>query len=212
MIPWNINRVHVLKAIGEIDRNGIPKGRESKKFLLLHDGKYYPPKYVLSVANKYANGMKLDPSKFSGGQETNRFLIRLGFKVVEFSSLRTSAKSSFTRGKISEGKKPRHDERCPECKGTIEAMLRTIYGEVEVNYRFENGTKPEDYENTAFYPKLKEIFSELQSYRDHNDFVKSQTLPHCDFFIPNPGFVVEFDDPNTLLLAGRCHFLNILEV
>ena len=194
MIPRNINRVHILKAIGEIDRNSIPKGRESKKFLLLHNGKYYPPKYVISLANKYANGMVLDPSEFSGGQETNRFLVRLGSKVVEFSSLRTSAKSSFTRRRISERKKPRHDERCPECKKTIEAMLRKIYDKVDVNYRFETSTKPEDYEDSAFYTKLKEIFLELQKCKGHKDFVRTPTLPHCDFFVPNPGFIVEFDE------------------
>jgi len=73
MIPENINQNHILKAIREIDRKGIPRGRDSKKFQLFHKGKYYPPKYVISLANKYANGVQLDSSLFSGGRETNYF-------------------------------------------------------------------------------------------------------------------------------------------
>jgi hypothetical protein len=194
MIPSNIDQAHILKAIGDIEKNGVPKGRESKKFQLIYNGKYYPPKYVVSLANKYANGIVLDSSKFSGGQETNGFLVRLGFNVAEFPSLRTSVKPSFARREIIERKKSLHNERCPECKKTIEAMLRKIYGKVYINYRFEIGTKPEDFKRTLSYQKLKEIFYELQGYRGYKDFVKAETLPHCDFFIPNPGFIVEFDE------------------
>jgi len=84
MIPKNIDQDHILKAIREIDKNGIPEGRKSRKFQLFYNGKYHPPKYVISLANRYANGMELEPSEFSGGQETNSFLKKLGFKVVEF--------------------------------------------------------------------------------------------------------------------------------
>jgi hypothetical protein len=71
MIPKNIDEDHIFSAIREIDKKGIPKSRKSKRFQLLYNGKYYPPKYVISLANKYANRMELEPSEFSGGQETN---------------------------------------------------------------------------------------------------------------------------------------------
>ena len=77
MIPLNIEREHIIKAIREIDSNGIPPGRESRKFCLIFEGKQYPPKYVLSLANRFATDEELDPSEFSGGQETNNFLKRL---------------------------------------------------------------------------------------------------------------------------------------
>lgn len=208
MIPRNINRVHILRALGEINRNGIPKGRESKKFLLLHDRKYYPPKYVVSLANKYANGIALDPSEFSGGQETNRFLVRLGFEVVGFSSLKTPAKLPFARKKTREGKKPSHNERCPECKKTIEDMLRKIYGKVEVNYRFETSTKPEDHEGAAFHPQLKTILLELRKCKGHKDFIRTPNLPRCDFFVTNPGFIVEFDESQHFSLPRKISLQN----
>jgi len=72
-----------VKAIREIDAKGVPSNRNSKKFVLIYDGKEYPPKYVISLANNYANGVMLDSSLFSGGQETNRFLKKLGFEIIE---------------------------------------------------------------------------------------------------------------------------------
>lgn len=194
MIPKNISKGHILKAIKEIERNGIPKRRGSKKFQLFYDGECYPPKYVVSLANEYANDVKLESSEFGAGQETNGFLKKLGFEVLEASPLGVSARPSPAPRKSSERKGLRHDERCPACKKTIETMLRKIYGGVEVNYKFEAGTRPEDYGDSPFHSKLKEIFSELRDHRGHEDFIRSQTLPRCDFFVPDPGFIVEFDE------------------
>jgi len=81
MIPRNITREHVLAAIAEIDRNGVPENRTSRKFILKRNGRRYPPKYVLALANKHANGSELDPEGFEGGAPTNDFLRRLGFVI-----------------------------------------------------------------------------------------------------------------------------------
>ena len=59
MIPTNITREHVIKALEEIDASAIPPGRASTKFALVLNGKRYPPKYVLSLANRFANGKEL---------------------------------------------------------------------------------------------------------------------------------------------------------
>lgn len=34
----------------------------------------------------------------------------------------------------------------------------------------------------------------LQNYRGFKRFVRTKTLPRCDFFILNPGFILEFDE------------------
>jgi len=81
MIPSNIKKEHILKAIEYIDKNGVPPGRGSTVFVLEYDGKRYPPKYVISIANKYANGEELDGQKFIS-HEANRVLSRLDFKIV----------------------------------------------------------------------------------------------------------------------------------
>lgn len=72
-----------MKALKEIDIKGVPSSRSSRKFVLVYNGREYPPKYVISLANKYANGVMLDSSLFCGGQETNRFLKKLGFEIIE---------------------------------------------------------------------------------------------------------------------------------
>jgi copper chaperone CopZ len=194
MIPLNIERKHIIKAIRGIDSNGIPPGRESRSFFLIFERKQYPPKYLLSLANKFANGEELDPSRFSGGHETNNFLKRLEFDIVEISSSRTIGKSLSSQKKTFERIQKGHDERCPNCKKTIERMLKEIYGNVESNYKLEVSTNVEDYKDFPFYQKLKEILLELQKYRGHKDFVRTPTISRCDFFVPNPGFIVEFDE------------------
>lgn len=109
MIPKNINREHIIKAIEEIEKVGIPDDRISKKFLLEYNGKYYPPKYTISLANKYANGKELDPQEFSGGTETNDFLKDLGFNIVKVSEIDNTARSLKESSKIR-GAITQHDE------------------------------------------------------------------------------------------------------
>jgi hypothetical protein len=194
MIPRNIKRECILKALEEIEREGIPKARDSKRFYLEYNGKRYPPKYAVSLANKYASGVELDSSEFSGGSESNDFLRKLGFNIVEIPSLEKVVSTNRVKERRISSEESIHDERCPKCKETIRKMLEKIYDKVETNYRFEIGTSPQDFMNTLHYRALKNILNLLQDYREFKEFVKAKTLPHCDFFIPNPGFILEFDE------------------
>jgi len=84
MIPRNINREHILRALKVLDEISISNKRRLKKYYIYHDGKCYPPKYVISLANKYANGFELSHKRFSGGKETNDYLESLGFRIEKF--------------------------------------------------------------------------------------------------------------------------------
>lgn len=82
---FNIIRVeHILAAILEIDRDGVRKGRHSTTYDLVYNSKLYPPKYVLSLAARYATGKELDPDEFAGGANTPAFQLfeELNFRVV----------------------------------------------------------------------------------------------------------------------------------
>lgn len=81
MIPNNITREVVIKAMQDIDENGVPKNRVSKKYHVTHEGKQYPPKYVISVANRIINGAELKADEFGGGSESNTFLAALDFDI-----------------------------------------------------------------------------------------------------------------------------------
>jgi len=83
MIPKNLTEEDIFRAIQEIDGNGIPLNRHSTEWDVLYDGKHYPPKYLISIANKFANGEELQPQEFSGGSEANQFLMSLGFEIVK---------------------------------------------------------------------------------------------------------------------------------
>ena len=85
MIPNNITKEHIKKAIKQIDENGVRKGRHSSTYDLIYEGKTYPPKLVISIANKYANGIELDAGDFLGGKGTFAFelLEKEGFEIVQ---------------------------------------------------------------------------------------------------------------------------------
>jgi hypothetical protein len=208
MIPNNIKREHITKAIEKIKNNEIPKRKNSTKYLLEFNGGYYPPKYVISLANKHANGKILDPTKFNGGKETNDFLRKLGFNIIDVSAQKKVAK--FPKAKKSKKLPNTHaGERCPRCKETIKRLLEKIYGEVRENYKFNVGTHPEDFKGTLYYNELKEIYGSLQNNRGFKDFAKAKTLPNCDFYVvPKPkqkfpGFIVEFDESQHFTLPRK---------
>lgn len=83
MIPTNITKAHLEQAIAEIETQGIRKGRHSSTYDLIYQGKTYPPKLVISIANRYANGEELDPGIFAGvkGKEAFVLLEEAGFEI-----------------------------------------------------------------------------------------------------------------------------------
>ena len=85
MIPDNITKEHLLIAIREIEETGIRKGRHSSTYNVTYEGKNYPPKLIISIANRFANGEELDGSEFEGGKGTPAFqlLKREGFIIEE---------------------------------------------------------------------------------------------------------------------------------
>jgi len=82
-IPPHITQEHIFQAIDEINKTRWLKENDSKKYDLLFKGEKFPPKVVVSIANKYANGIPLDFSEFSGGEQAaNKFLKDRGFEIV----------------------------------------------------------------------------------------------------------------------------------
>jgi 5-methylcytosine-specific restriction enzyme A len=70
----------------------VPEDRYPNKYFLLHNSFLYPPKYLISIANQYANKTELASSDFTGGLESNTFLEGLGFELVEKPAVRESQK------------------------------------------------------------------------------------------------------------------------
>jgi hypothetical protein len=82
-IPKHITREHILLALKEIDEVGYPDKHASRKYDLFFNNKRYPPKYTVSLANRFVSGSILDVAEFSGGEQfTNKFLQDLDFKII----------------------------------------------------------------------------------------------------------------------------------
>ena len=118
------------------------------------------------------------------------------------------------RGRVAPPVAPaRHSERCRECKIRVRELLERIYGTCLPNHRFRWPTDLAAYSETSIYPTLRNVASALEAFRGYavSDFAKSKVLAPCDFWIPNPGFVVEFDEsqhfthPRGLSLSAYPH-------
>ena len=74
IVPDNITKSHILKAIKRFDSEGLPDASsDSQYYDLLYNKKKYPPKVIISFANKFANGKDLDRQTFSGGKSSKSF-------------------------------------------------------------------------------------------------------------------------------------------
>lgn len=82
-IPRNIRKEHIISALATIDKEGYPKEHESIKYSLVYEGRKYPPVWVIRTANLFANGEPLDPTLYSGGEQSNNFLKKFGFRIVK---------------------------------------------------------------------------------------------------------------------------------
>ena len=77
-----VSREDILKAIEFIDENGVPHHNQSMRYFLLgENGKFYPPKYVIAVANHLANEVASDTSGYNAIEAKN-YLKNKGFTIT----------------------------------------------------------------------------------------------------------------------------------
>ena len=202
MIPKRITNAHIEEAIRLIIRDGMPPGRRSRGYCLATKGEHFPPKYTIALASQVATGELLPSDRFSGGPESNEFLRRRGFAVIECDC----------RGSVRDGpgaavpppsvRRPRtspskpHSERCHACKVRVGQLLDRIYGACVLNHRFPWQTGLAAYSGTSINPVLRDVAGVLEGYRGYGvgTFVRTQMLAGCDYWVPDPGFIVEFDE------------------
>ena len=80
-IPQNITDENIIQALKYIDQHGIPEKNKSTKYeLITEDGKKYPPKYVIAIADHLINNTDISTDNFVSVEAIN-FLIKKGFNV-----------------------------------------------------------------------------------------------------------------------------------
>ena len=202
MIPTLITRSHIAEAIRCINRDGVPSRRRSRGYCLVTNGEHLPPKYTIALAHQIVTGEFLRSDQFSGGEESNDFLRRRGFNVVE-----CNCGGSVHDGRITTVPGPsergrstiastNHSERCRECKRRVRELLERIYGTCLPDHHFcwQTGLAP--YAGTSIYSALRNMAAVLKMHRGFGigDFVRRDVLAGCDLWVPDPGFIVEFDE------------------
>ncbi len=90
----------------------------------------------------------------------------------------------------------RHSQSCPECKTRVHQLLERIYGTCVRNHRFRWGTGLADYAGSPIGSTLQDVAQALQEHRGFgiDEFVLSKKVAACDYWVPDPGFIVEFDE------------------
>jgi hypothetical protein len=87
-----------------------------------------------------------------------------------------------------------HPERCRDCKERVRQLLTAVYGECLVSYSFPWPTKPDHYRGTTVGDALERISESLQQLRGYRNFIRTEQMPPCDYYLPDPGFIVEYDE------------------
>jgi len=82
MMPSGLTDKHFKQAAAEIDRTGVPSERSSVHYDLVIGKKRYPPKYIVSLATRFATGNEYPAYAFNAVEAKNYFLSR-GYEVVD---------------------------------------------------------------------------------------------------------------------------------
>ena len=76
-----INENNITAAIKYIDEHGVPDRNKSTQYILvMENGKQYPPKYVIAVADHLANGGNINTNGFNAVEAKNYFETR-GYNI-----------------------------------------------------------------------------------------------------------------------------------
>lgn len=82
MIPKDLTKQHFGQAAKQIEQDGMPRDRHSVHYDLVIDGKRYPPKYVISLATRFATGREYPAADFNA-VEARAYFLRRGYQVID---------------------------------------------------------------------------------------------------------------------------------
>jgi len=193
---WNeITREDVIKAIELFDASNKPYP-EPRNTFLIYNNKKYPAKHIRGLAYVIATKQEISKTEFSGGEETVRFFIRLGFQV-EYQ--KNTIKSRLSQNTASEDKIanesdisiPRRSWSAVSQKNALRRLLQEHYGQIETEKKFVWLRTP-DQDNLP--SEYVEIVTALSNYRQHEGFKKSNYPLSCDMVIEKHKLIIEYDE------------------
>jgi len=207
---WNeITREDVIKAIEIFDATHKPFPLPRNTFLI-YNKKKYPAKHIRGLAYYIANKQEISKQEFSGGEETVRFLTRLGFHV-EYQ--KNTIKSRLSQNTASEGKivnkpdrsLPRRSLSAVSQKNALQRLLQKNYGQIETEKKFEWLRTPDQNNLPSEYV---EIVTALSNYRQNQGFKKSNYPLSCDMVVEKQKLIIEYDERQHFSKARRITLVN----
>jgi 5-methylcytosine-specific restriction protein B len=187
-----IKKEHILAAIKEIEANPLlRKGRASSTYDLIYEGNDYPPKLVISIANRYATGQELDPNNFTGGIDTPAFqlLEKEGFEIVKKGSIddelfhkKTNYKEAYIRWLITgvdlqESTKKQYSNVIEKLSKKVGYSIFEVANIEKIDLLYKDLIKTQKEENNKYYninvPSLGKKGWYSASIKTYSDFLKS---------------------------------------
>ena len=146
-----ITKKDVLDALEFINQNGVPDHNTSTKYNLVSDeGKKYPPKYVVAVADHLANGNEIKTDGFVS-VEAKRCLEGLGFTIetvqIKFEMRITADQITSTDTRFSTNEISKGDNYKP-----LDVYLQRQNGEI-IRRSYAKGERRNSKENDCFEPR-----------------------------------------------------------
>ena len=87
-----------------------------------------------------------------------------------------------------------HRESCRTCKERVVELLTCAFGPIHANHDLNLPSSVGEWATLDHGDRLGRIYEALQKHRGHGQFVNVPKMPRVDYYVPNPGFIVEFDE------------------
>ena len=190
----NITAEDVKKAIELFDRTN-EKYPEPRNTFLLYNDKQYPAKHIRWIAYKIANKKEISKNEFTGGNETAKFFIKLGFKVqYKKETIKPTEPQKQIDKQINQEvlrEKTSKKLNVVSQKNAIQKLLQRHYGHIETEKKFDWLKTP----NQTNLPKeYLQMVKSLSQYRNKNDFQKSNFKLPCDIVLEDLKLIIEYDE------------------
>lgn len=191
-----ISKDHVLAAIQQYVSDPLLYAR-SKSTFLEHEGSRYPAKAIRGIAYQLCHGEVISNDDYAGGVETVRFFERLGFDVIRESAPGT-ATTRWSRKRTRRGTSPILGKRTQ--KHALQRLLQRRYGVVIAEMTFDWLRVPAADTMDVAYQR---VYEALRVYRSHERISKPGLFLAVDFYVEDPGIVIEYDEDQHFSLARK---------
>lgn len=202
MAIQNLSKQDIIDAIKYIDTNGVlEKNRSVKHELVLENGKKYPPKYVIAVAEHITYGSEIDVSGFTTDDAIN-FLKKRGFCIemkqekYELTITADSVNSTdarFTMDNLAlgdnykpldayfmraDGEVVRRNYSKGERRNSNQTMPRMVFQIFEQQILALSVMEREQFPTCQYRPKdevIRGIFTNVEDYRKYRNSIEYMT-------------------------------------